>query len=74
MSHDNERGHRRRIAEALILASPEPIGAARLAELIPGCKVAGARDAPAEQSVILPALQDLGGAGGQTGCRYRNWR
>lgn len=34
---------RRRIAEALILASPDPVPAARLASVIPRCTPAGAR-------------------------------
>lgn len=34
----------RRSAEALILASPEPISAARLAQLVPGCTPAQARE------------------------------
>jgi segregation and condensation protein B len=38
-----ERAEQRSIAEALILASPEPIPLARLAALIPGCKPAQAR-------------------------------
>jgi segregation and condensation protein B len=38
-----ERSEQRSIAEALILASPEPIPLARLASLIPSCKPAAAR-------------------------------
>ncbi|MGH0038460.1 MAG: SMC-Scp complex subunit ScpB [Myxococcota bacterium] len=39
-----ERNEQRRIVEALILASPEPISAARIAEIVPGCKPGGAKD------------------------------
>ena len=39
-----EREEKRRIVEALILASPEPISAARLAEIIPYCKPGVAKD------------------------------
>lgn len=38
-----DRSEQRRSAEALILASPEPVSAARLAELIPDCTPAQAR-------------------------------
>ena len=38
-----ERAERRRIVEALILGSPDPIPAARIAEIIPYCKPAAAR-------------------------------
>ncbi len=39
-----DRSEKRRVAEALVLASPEPITAARLADLIPRCKPAEARE------------------------------
>ncbi len=39
-----EREEKRRIVEALILASPEPISAARIAEIIPYCKPGVAKD------------------------------
>jgi len=39
-----ERAEQRRIVEALILASPEPVKAARLAEIIPGCEPGDAKD------------------------------
>jgi segregation and condensation protein B len=39
-----ERAELRKIAEALVLGSSEPISAARLAEILPGCKPADARD------------------------------
>jgi len=39
-----DRVEQRRSAEALILASPEPVSAARLAELVPGCTPARARE------------------------------
>jgi segregation and condensation protein B len=39
-----ERNEQRRIVEALILASSEPISAARLAEIVPGCKPGAAKD------------------------------
>jgi segregation and condensation protein B len=35
-----ERIDQKRILEALVLAAPEPISAARLAEIVPSCKVA----------------------------------
>ena len=38
------RAEQRRIIEALILASPEPITSARLAEIVPGCKASDAKD------------------------------
>ncbi len=37
-----ERSEQRRILEAVILAAPEPISAARLAQIIPDCTPAGA--------------------------------
>ena len=39
-----ERDEQRRIVEALVLASPEPISGARIAQLIPGCKPGAAKD------------------------------
>jgi segregation and condensation protein B len=39
-----DRSEKRRLAEALILASAEPISAARLAEIIPYCKPGQAKD------------------------------
>ncbi len=39
-----DRNEQRRVVEALILASPEPISAARLAEIVPGCKPGDAKD------------------------------
>ncbi|MBW2267510.1 MAG: SMC-Scp complex subunit ScpB [Deltaproteobacteria bacterium] len=39
-----ERSERRRIVEALILGSPEPISAQRIADIIPYLKPAGARE------------------------------
>ena len=39
-----DRSEKRRIAEALILGSPEPITAVRLADLIPRCKPTEARE------------------------------
>lgn len=39
-----DRNEQRRVVEALILASPEPISAARLAEVVPGCKPGDAKD------------------------------
>lgn len=39
-----DRSEQRRIIEALILASPEPVSAARLAEIIPYCKPGHAKD------------------------------
>jgi len=39
-----ERNEQRRIVEALILASPEPISAARIAEIVPDCKPGAAKD------------------------------
>ncbi len=38
------RAEQRRIIEALILASPEPITSARLAEIVPGCTAGDAKD------------------------------
>lgn len=39
-----DRSEKRRVAEALILGAPEPLTVARLAELIPRCKPAEARE------------------------------
>ena len=39
-----ERSEQRRIVEALVLASPEPLSAARIAEMIPYVKPAKAKD------------------------------
>jgi segregation and condensation protein B len=39
-----EREEQRRIAEALILGSPEPVTAQRLAEIVPGVRAAQVRD------------------------------
>ena len=39
-----ERAEQRRIVEALILASPEPVKSARLAEIVPGCGPGDAKD------------------------------
>jgi segregation and condensation protein B len=39
-----EASEKRRIIEALILSSPEPISAAKLAEIIPYCKAGQAKD------------------------------
>ncbi len=39
-----DRAEQRRIIEALILASPEPITSARLAEIVPGCTAGEAKD------------------------------
>jgi len=39
-----ERAEQRRIAEALILGSPEPVSAQRLAEIVPGVRAAQVRD------------------------------
>ncbi len=39
-----DRAEQRRIIEALILASPEPVTSARLAEIVPGCAVGDAKD------------------------------
>lgn len=39
-----DRDEQRRIVEALVLASPEPITAAKLAELVPYLKAAGVKD------------------------------
>lgn len=39
-----DRNEQRRIVEALILASPEPVSAVRLAEIIPYCKAGQAKD------------------------------
>ncbi len=39
-----DRSEKRRVAEALVLGSPEPITAARLADLIPRCKPTEARE------------------------------
>ena len=39
-----DRAQKQRIVEALVLGSPEPISAQRLAELIPYCKPALARE------------------------------
>ncbi len=39
-----DRSEQRRIVEALVLAAPEPISPARLAEIVPGCKPGDAKD------------------------------
>ena len=39
-----DRQEKRRVVEALILASPEPLSAARIAEIIPYCKPGMAKD------------------------------
>jgi segregation and condensation protein B len=39
-----DRSEQRRIVEALVLASPEPVSAARLAEIVPECKPGEAKD------------------------------
>ena len=39
-----ERAEQRRIVEALILASPEPVKSARLVEIVPGCTPGDAKD------------------------------
>ena len=39
-----ERSEQRRIVEALVLAAPEPISAARIAEITPDCKPSTAKD------------------------------
>jgi segregation and condensation protein B len=39
-----DRNEQRRIIEALILASPEPVSAARLAEIVPSCEAPQAKD------------------------------
>ena len=39
-----DRSEQRRIVEALVLASPEPVSAARLAEIVPGCTPGDAKD------------------------------
>jgi segregation and condensation protein B len=39
-----ERSEQRRIIEALVMGAPEPISAARLAEVVPGCKPGDAKD------------------------------
>ena len=39
-----ERAEQRRIAEALILGSPEPVSAQRLAEIVPGVRAAQVQD------------------------------
>lgn len=46
-----DRAERRRIAEALILGSPDPISAARIADIIPYCKPAEARQIVEELNV-----------------------
>jgi segregation and condensation protein B len=43
-----ERAQQRRIAEALILAAPEPVSAQRLAEIVPGVRPAEVRELVAE--------------------------
>jgi segregation and condensation protein B len=43
-----DRNEQRRILEALILASPEPVSAARLAEIVPECKAPDVVDRVAE--------------------------
>jgi segregation and condensation protein B len=39
-----DRSEQRRIIEALVMGAPEPISAARLAEVVPGCKPGDAKD------------------------------
>ena len=39
-----DRAEQRRVVEALILASPEPVPSARLAEIVPGCTAGDAKD------------------------------
>jgi segregation and condensation protein B len=39
-----DRSEQRRIVEALVLASPEPVSAGRLAEIVPGCKPGDTKD------------------------------
>lgn len=39
-----DRAERRRLVEALILASPEPLSAARIADIVPYCKPGQAKD------------------------------
>jgi len=39
-----ERDQQKRIVEALVLASPEPITASRMAEIVPGCAAARVRE------------------------------
>ena len=43
-----ERSEQRRIVEALVLSSPEPVSASRLAEVVPGATAAGIRELVAE--------------------------
>ncbi len=43
-----DRDQQRHIVEALILAAPEPVSAARLAEIVPGLKPARAKELAAE--------------------------
>ena len=39
-----DRSEQRRIVEALVMGSPEPITPARLAEVVPGCTAGDAKD------------------------------
>ena len=39
-----ERSEQRRVIEALVLAAPEPVSAARLADIVPGCTEALSKD------------------------------
>lgn len=43
-----QREHQKRIVEALLIAAPEPVSAARLAGIVPGLDAAGARALVAE--------------------------
>jgi segregation and condensation protein B len=52
-----EREEQLRIAEALILASPEPITAQRLGEIVPGAKGATARELVAELNEVYAAAR-----------------
>jgi chromosome segregation and condensation protein ScpB len=68
----------RRIAEALILASPEPVPAARLASLIPDCSAARARALVealnAQYTEQDRAFEICEVAGGYQACPRPPWR
>lgn len=62
-----DRAEQRRIVEALVLASPEPIAAARLAAIVPGCTAGAARELVAELNAEYEAsgrgfeIREVGG-------------
>lgn len=63
-----ERAEQRRIVEALVLASPEPIAPARLAAIVPNCTPATARELVAELNAEYESagrgfeIREVGGA------------